>query len=61
MLEFPVGEAKLFEFIMKNLKYPQQAKEANIRGKPVDCRATPPPSVMRNRHEWIFGSVQMGT
>lgn len=33
MPEFPGGEAKLFEFIMKNLKYPQQAKEANIRGK----------------------------
>ncbi|MBW8049665.1 MAG: energy transducer TonB [Cytophagales bacterium] len=31
--EFPGGIEKMLEFIAKNLKYPESAKEANIKGK----------------------------
>ena len=33
MPEFPGGEAKMYEFIGKNMKYPNKAKEANVHGK----------------------------
>ena len=31
--EFPGGEEALYDFIAKNLKYPQAAKDSNIQGK----------------------------
>ena len=33
MPAFPGGEAKLFEFISKNIHYPQEAKEKGIQGR----------------------------
>ena len=33
MPEFPGGEAKLFEFVSKNIHYPQEAKEKGIQGR----------------------------
>ena len=35
MPEFPGGTAKLFEYINKNLKYPQLARESDIQGKVI--------------------------
>ncbi len=31
--QFPGGEAKMYQFIAKNIQYPHQAKEASIQGK----------------------------
>jgi len=31
--EFPGGEAAMFQWIQKNIKYPQEARENNIQGK----------------------------
>ena len=33
MPEFPGGEDALYDFIAKNLKYPQAAKDSNIQGR----------------------------
>ncbi len=33
MPEFPGGEEAMYEFLAKNLKYPQAAKDSNIQGK----------------------------
>lgn len=33
MPEFPGGEAKMKQYLVKNLKYPQMAKESGIQGK----------------------------
>lgn len=33
MPEFPGGEEAVYEFLAKNLKYPQAAKDSNIQGK----------------------------
>ena len=33
MPEFPGGEQALYEFLAKNIKYPQAAKDSNIQGK----------------------------
>lgn len=33
MPEFPGGQAALFEFLMKNVKYPADAKEKKIEGR----------------------------
>lgn len=33
MPEFPGGMEKMMEFIMKNMKYPQEAKVAGVKGK----------------------------
>lgn len=33
MPSFPGGEEKLYEFLGKNIKYPQMAKEANVSGR----------------------------
>jgi protein TonB len=35
MPSFPGGNAKFYEFIAKNLKYPRRALKANVEGKVV--------------------------
>lgn len=33
--EFPGGQAKMYEYLQKNIRYPNQAREDNIQGKVV--------------------------